>query len=217
MPEETWFDSRQAPGSTQLPVRLRGPPFFLFTGFWEGGDGFTGIKRLGREDDHSQPSSTEVKNTWRCAFTLSHAFMAWCFVKHRDDLYQVSISCSGLLEIVPLPEGCCKCFTVNINILLNCAKWAQFYAPRFEHLRSLTVVLRPAIAWSGFWESSRQFFTSLCLKFILFWQCVLVIWLFFLALRCSSCQFCDVDAHPAVRSEAVSCLLRHICVHYLCQ
>ena len=48
-----------------------------------GGCGFMGIKRLRCESDRSQPSSTEVKKSWRFAFTLSHAYMAWCFIKHQ--------------------------------------------------------------------------------------------------------------------------------------
>jgi hypothetical protein len=58
-------------------LRKRGSSqaWFLFTGYWEEGGAFTGLKRLGCEDDHSQTSSMEVMNAWRCAFTLSHAFI----------------------------------------------------------------------------------------------------------------------------------------------
>jgi len=47
---------------------LRGPPnpnFGLVTyrsSFW-------GVKRLGREDDYSPPSSAEVRNEWSCTHT----------------------------------------------------------------------------------------------------------------------------------------------------
>jgi hypothetical protein len=44
-----------------------------------------GVKRQGREGDHSPPSSTEVKNAWSYTSTPPYVFMAWCFVKHRDN------------------------------------------------------------------------------------------------------------------------------------
>jgi hypothetical protein len=46
---------------------------------------FSGIKRPGRETDHSPPSSAEVKNTWSYTFTLSYVFTAWCTVKYRGN------------------------------------------------------------------------------------------------------------------------------------
>jgi hypothetical protein len=48
---------------------------------------FPGIKRPGREADHSLPSSAEVKECEGLYLhTLIH-FMAWCLVKHRDNFY----------------------------------------------------------------------------------------------------------------------------------
>jgi hypothetical protein len=35
-----------------------------------------GVKRPGREADHSPPSSAEVKNAWSCAFTPQYLSMA---------------------------------------------------------------------------------------------------------------------------------------------
>jgi hypothetical protein len=35
-----------------------------------------GLKRPGREDDHSLPSSAEVKNAWSYTFTPLYIFMA---------------------------------------------------------------------------------------------------------------------------------------------
>jgi len=43
-----------------------------------------GVKRPGREADHSPPSSAEVKSEWNYTFILPDDFMAWCLVKHRD-------------------------------------------------------------------------------------------------------------------------------------
>jgi hypothetical protein len=44
-----------------------------------------GLKQLGREADHSPPSSAEVKNAWSYTSTPHYIFMAWCLVKHRDN------------------------------------------------------------------------------------------------------------------------------------
>jgi hypothetical protein len=43
-----------------------------------------GVKRPGREADHSPPSSAEVKNAWSYTSIPQYVFMAWCLVKHRD-------------------------------------------------------------------------------------------------------------------------------------
>ena len=44
-----------------LSVYLRGPPSLLFNRYW---DPFLGIKRSGRDSDHSPPPNVEVKNEW---------------------------------------------------------------------------------------------------------------------------------------------------------
>jgi hypothetical protein len=45
-----------------------------------------GVKRVGREADHSPPSSSELKNAWSYIYTPQYAFMTWCLVKkHRDN------------------------------------------------------------------------------------------------------------------------------------
>jgi hypothetical protein len=55
-----------------------------------------GVKRPGREADHSPQFSAEVKNAWSYTSTPQYIFMAWCLVKHRDtftfDLYFTSFS-----------------------------------------------------------------------------------------------------------------------------
>jgi len=44
-----------------------------------------GVKKPGRETNHSFPSRSEVKNV--CIYTCisPYEFMAWCSVKHRDN------------------------------------------------------------------------------------------------------------------------------------
>jgi hypothetical protein len=44
-----------------------------------------GVKRPGREADHSPPSSAEVKNAWSYTSTPQYVFMVWCLVTHRDN------------------------------------------------------------------------------------------------------------------------------------
>jgi len=44
-----------------------------------------GIKRPGREADHSPTSSAEDKNAWSYTSTPYYVFTAWCLVKHRDN------------------------------------------------------------------------------------------------------------------------------------
>jgi len=46
---------------------------------------YTGVRRPGRETDHSPISSAEIKNGWSYASTTPYAFTPWCLVKHRDN------------------------------------------------------------------------------------------------------------------------------------
>jgi hypothetical protein len=47
---------------------------------WVPGDFFPGLKRPGREADHSPPASAEVKKTWIYTSAPPYVFMAWCIV-----------------------------------------------------------------------------------------------------------------------------------------
>jgi hypothetical protein len=38
---------------------------------------FPGVKWPEREDDHSPPSSAEVKTVWNCSFSPPYAFITW--------------------------------------------------------------------------------------------------------------------------------------------
>jgi hypothetical protein len=57
-----------------------------------------GIKRPGREDDNSPPSSDEVKNTWSYTSTPQYAFMALCSVKTQGQL-KISVSSQNSIYI----------------------------------------------------------------------------------------------------------------------
>jgi hypothetical protein len=55
--------SGPALGSTQPPIK------------W-----VPGLKRLGREADHSPPTGAKVKKIWLYTSTPPYAFMAYCFI-----------------------------------------------------------------------------------------------------------------------------------------
>jgi hypothetical protein len=80
-----------------------------------------GINRLECKVYNLQPSSTEVKNTWRCDSTLSPAFTAWYLIKHRDYLY-LSVSCYGLARTLKLCKmGPVLCATFRtLPVTENC-------------------------------------------------------------------------------------------------
>jgi hypothetical protein len=44
------------------------------------GGSFPGVKRQGREADHSPPTSAEVKKMWIYTYTPPYAFMAYCLI-----------------------------------------------------------------------------------------------------------------------------------------
>jgi hypothetical protein len=58
-----------------------------------------GVKRLGREAEHSPPSSAKVKNAWRYIFISPYVFIACYLVKHRNCLNNSSVSISVFLSI----------------------------------------------------------------------------------------------------------------------
>jgi hypothetical protein len=67
--------TRTALGPTKPPIQ------------WITGSFSLGVKRPGREADHSPPSSAEVKNVWSYTNTPQYAFMAWCSVKAQGLVY----------------------------------------------------------------------------------------------------------------------------------
>jgi hypothetical protein len=50
---------------------------------WVPGALSLGVKRPGREADHSPSSSAEAKNAWNFTPTPQYVFMVWCSVKIR--------------------------------------------------------------------------------------------------------------------------------------
>jgi hypothetical protein len=60
--------------SPRRPDRLWGPPSLLSN--WVPGVLSPGVKRQGRDADHSPPTSADVKKTWIYTSTPPYAFMA---------------------------------------------------------------------------------------------------------------------------------------------
>jgi hypothetical protein len=67
------FVSRPTLGLTQPPIQ------------WVPGVLFPGVKRTGREADHSPPSNAEMKKGWSYTSTTPYVFMAWCFINTRGN------------------------------------------------------------------------------------------------------------------------------------
>jgi hypothetical protein len=67
--------SRTALGPTQPPIQ------------WVPGALSLGVKRLGREAEHSPHLEPRSKNEWSYISTLQYAFMAWCSAKAQGLLY----------------------------------------------------------------------------------------------------------------------------------
>jgi hypothetical protein len=74
--------SRPAPGTIQPPNQW---VLALIT---------PGVK-LPEREDHSRPSSSEVKNGSSYTSTPQYVFMVCCLVKHRDNLYYIRSSTGG--------------------------------------------------------------------------------------------------------------------------
>jgi hypothetical protein len=74
--ERSGFESRKGQELLLLHVVQTGSgvhPTFYTMGT---GSSFPGVKRLGREADHSPPTSVEVKKMWIYTSTPPYAFMA---------------------------------------------------------------------------------------------------------------------------------------------
>jgi hypothetical protein len=72
--------SKPALGLTQLPIQ------------WVPEALSPGVKRPGREANHSPPSNGEVKNRWSYTSTPFYIFVAWVFIKQRIRLHGVMLS-----------------------------------------------------------------------------------------------------------------------------
>jgi hypothetical protein len=115
--------SRTALGPTQPPIQ------------WVPGALSLGVKRPGREADHSPPSSAEVKNAWSYTSTPPYAFMAWCLVKHRDNFTFTRLLWNPLS---PIP-----CVTFRNKLIF----YGEVSGPRLTPRRRTTLCRLPAAAY----------------------------------------------------------------------
>jgi hypothetical protein len=88
--DSDWLRAGQQRGRSSSPCRVKN---FLFSTSsrpalgptqphtqWVPGALSPGVKRPGREADHSPPTTTEIKKTWIYTSTLPYAFMAQCLI-----------------------------------------------------------------------------------------------------------------------------------------
>jgi hypothetical protein len=77
---------------------------------------FPGVKRLGRESDHSHPSSAEVKEWVELYLHSPIRFMAWCLVKAQGQLYlYIYLRRSKHLDVIKYEYRSIKMRTVYLN------------------------------------------------------------------------------------------------------
>jgi hypothetical protein len=83
---------------------------------WLPGPLSLGIKRPGREADHSPQFSAEVKNAWGYTSTPQYVLMAWCLVKHRDSSSYLTYIYNS---VQPNRDCCCNMDCVT-KVLMKC-------------------------------------------------------------------------------------------------
>lgn len=75
--------ARPALGPTQLPIR------------WVSESASRGLKWPGREISYSPPFSAKATNGWNCTSVFPYVFIAWCLIKHMNNLCFL-VSCAVL-------------------------------------------------------------------------------------------------------------------------
>jgi hypothetical protein len=83
---------------------------------WVPGALSLGVKRPGREADHSPPSSGEVKRMSGAIPPFpQYAFMAWCLVKAQGQLYLLPFHTCNIQSLkLSVQSEVSRCSTVNI-------------------------------------------------------------------------------------------------------
>jgi hypothetical protein len=100
---------------------------------WVPGSLSPGVKRPGREVDHSPPTSAEVKKVWIYTSAAPYAFMAWCLISRaQEQLYLYTVEFLGL-GISPLQGLCLHTqqhrYRINAHRHL-CLEWDS--SPRYQ-------------------------------------------------------------------------------------
>ena len=81
--------------SVTLPYRLRGPSSLLFNGYR---GSFPGVKRPGREADHSPPSSVEVSGA--APHLPPYGLMTWTGTASPLYFFGVCLSTKSVAQII---------------------------------------------------------------------------------------------------------------------
>jgi hypothetical protein len=113
------FESRQRLGIFRYTTASRtalGPTYPHIQ--WVSGAVSLGVKRPGREADHSPPSSAEVKNAWSYTSTPQHTFMAWCSFKKKRKAYRDNFTFTFIEN----------CILISLILFIQCIdlKWNRF-------------------------------------------------------------------------------------------
>jgi hypothetical protein len=106
----------RVPVGARLVLGLTKPPIQ-----WVPGDLSPGVKRPGRESDHSPPTSAEVENTLTSTSTSLYAFMAWCLITVGSGGTDVvkDDSCWVTLQVVDNTVLFCGTLFVTFEAELN--------------------------------------------------------------------------------------------------
>jgi hypothetical protein len=138
-----------------------------------------GVKRPGREADHSPPSSAEIKNAWSYTSTPQYVFMAWYLVKQRDfNFYPYqSLTWGPFEKFVDSPyysesQLCRSAVTVSfskylpwqaMHFLQRSTHFSKTYCRPLITSKFLALELpfhgwkSPEIAWGEVWTVRRMF------------------------------------------------------------
>jgi uncharacterized membrane protein len=81
--------------------------------------GGKGVKRQGRETNHSPPSSSRAKNTCSYTSTPQYAFMAWCLVKAQGQLYLYRDIFTTFIIVRYLIINVEECYVLSYVIMLQ--------------------------------------------------------------------------------------------------
>jgi hypothetical protein len=113
---------------------------------WVPGALSLGVKRPGREADHSPPSSTEVNNAWSYTSTPKYALKAWCSVKKRRDKF----------TFLPLTFTCFVCVRMLVSRVKN-EDWDSLRTGRCENIRTWEGEIKRRLMRTVSWRASHVY------------------------------------------------------------
>jgi hypothetical protein len=127
--------SKTALGPTQPPIQ------------WVPAALSLGLKRPGREADHSPPSSSEVKNTGSYTPLPQYVFMACCSVKAQGRLYFYLYISMNLTLHVPNLTSISRCLDLSKESYTKLHKIIAFRTRVCQHPQSDSPIWRNTLCW----------------------------------------------------------------------